>query len=377
MSGVKGLNGKVVDDISSKLGLPSLEAVETIDADHRQMVKCSNKEDPRYEAIHDVLRDFIDCMSADRNPRDEPSAPASFHGSSTTGAGRQPNEASTYRGSLPYYYIPLPENPRFVGRKETLDTLKARLFENKECRKAAIVGLGGVGKTQIALQLAYWTKKYRPEFSIFWVPALSNATFDQAFTALAKMLPIQSDGKDDNLKDSVRQYLISKAAGPWLLVVDNADDKDILFGSANMPCGISKYLPENDDSITIFTTRSLEIAVEVVGSDVIELHEMSPSEAANFFENSLIQKDLLRDKAATANLLEKLTYFPLAIAQAAAYINIKRIPLAQYVELLHGTEQDMVSLMSKEFRDHTRYPGVQNAVATTWLQRESGFSNKV
>lgn len=90
------LSWQVVDDISSKLGLPSLEAVETIDADHRQMVKCSNKEDPRYEAIHDVLRDFIDSMSANGNTQGELSAPASSHGSSSTaGAGRQPNEAST------------------------------------------------------------------------------------------------------------------------------------------------------------------------------------------------------------------------------------------------------------------------------------------
>jgi hypothetical protein len=74
------------------------------------------------------------------------------------------------------------------------------LFVQKEWRKAAIVGLGGVGKTQVALQLAYWAKKHRPEFSIFWVPALSKATFEQAFTAMARQLPIQSDGEDDDLR---------------------------------------------------------------------------------------------------------------------------------------------------------------------------------
>jgi tetratricopeptide (TPR) repeat protein len=240
------------------------------------------------------------------------------------------------------------------------------LFERKEWRKAAIVGLGGVGKTQVALQLAYWTKKHRPKFSVFWVPALSNAIFEQAFAAIARNLPIQSGGKDDDLKKSVRRYLSSEAAGPWLLVVDNADDRDVLFGSADMLGGISEYLPESDDGLTLFTTRSREVAVLVTGCDVIELNAMDPPEAALFLEKSLIQKEMIRDEAATAELLKELTYLPLAITQAAAYINIRQVPLAEYVELLHGTQQNIIDLMSKEFRDNTRYAGSQNAVARTW-----------
>ena len=241
------------------------------------------------------------------------------------------------------------------------------LFVSKEWRKAAIVGLGGVGKTQVALQLAHWTKKHYPEFSIFWVPALSKATFEQAFTAIARKLSIQGGDEGDDLNESVRRYLSSEAAGPWLLVVDNADDCDILFGSADTGGGISEYLPESDNGITLFTTRSREVAVSVTGSDVIELHEMDPPEAAEFLEKSLVQNDGLRDDPATADLLKELTYLPLAITQAAAYINIKQVPLAEYVGLLHGTQQSIISLMSKEFRDNTRYPGSQNAVATTWL----------
>ncbi|RYP33538.1 hypothetical protein DL767_004713 [Monosporascus sp. MG133] len=333
ISGMKGLHNKVVDDFSSKLDLPRpLETVESIDANHMQMARCGDRADPRYRAIVDVLHQFIRS-----------------------------------RAALPCHYIPLPENRRFVGRDRTLDFLKAMLFVRKEWRKAAIVGLGGVGKTQVALQLAYWTKKHRPEFSIFWVPALSNATFEQAFTAMARKLQIQSGGKDDDIKESVRRYLSSEAAGPWLFVVDNADDRDILFGSADMPGGISGYLPESDDGLTLFTTRSREVAVSVTGSDMIDLDKMDSQEAAELLEKSLTQKVMVRDEAATAELLEELTYLPLAITQAAAYINVKQVPLAEYVELLHGTQQDIVGLMRKEFRDNTRYPGSQNAVATTWL----------
>ncbi|VBB84614.1 Putative Kinesin light chain [Podospora comata] len=368
ISGMKGLHNKVVDDFSSKLDLPrSLETVESIDANHIQMARCSDRADPQYRAIVGVLQQFIHRMALDETSLQEEPSTASRVEVSMVETGGGSNMTLTNPATLPCHYIPLPENRRFVGRNRTLDTLKAMLFMRKEWRKAAIVGLGGVGKTQVALQLAYWTKKHQPEFSIFWVPALSSATFEQAFAAMARKLPIQSGGDDDDLKQSVRRYLSSEAAGPWLLVVDNVDDSDIFFGSAGMPGSISEYLPESDDGLTLFTTRSREVAVSVAGNDVIDLYEMDPLEAAEFLEKSLIYKDMLRDEGAAAELLKELTYLPLAITQAAAYINIKQVPLAEYVELLHGTQQDIIGLISKEFRDNTRYPGSQNAVATTWL----------
>lgn len=60
ISGMKGLHGKVVDDFSSKLDLPSaLETVESIDANHMQMARCRSKDDPRYRAISGVLKQFL------------------------------------------------------------------------------------------------------------------------------------------------------------------------------------------------------------------------------------------------------------------------------------------------------------------------------
>ncbi|KAL2141563.1 hypothetical protein VTI28DRAFT_2213 [Corynascus sepedonium] len=369
ISGIKGLHNKVVDDFSSKLDLPrSLETVESIDANHMQMARCTDRADPQYRAIVGVLQRFIRRMALGGTKlQEEPSTTSKVKARMVETPGGSSRVLAKNHAALPCHYIPLPENRRFVGRNMALDTLKSSLFVRKEWRKSAIVGLGGVSKTQVALQLVYWTKKNRPEFSIFWVPALSNATFEQAFAAMAKKLPIQSGGDDDDFKESVRRYLSSETAGPWLLVVDNADDKDILFGSADMPGGINAYLPESDDGLILFTTRSREVAVSVTGSDVIELHEMDPLEAADYLEKSLIQKEMVRDKVATAELLKQLTYLPLAITQAAAYINIKQVPVAEYLELLHGTQQNFVSLMSKEFQDNTRYPESQNAVATTWL----------
>ncbi|KAL2134359.1 hypothetical protein VTI74DRAFT_414 [Chaetomium olivicolor] len=68
ISGMKGLHNKVVDDFSSKLGLPrSVETVQSIDANHMQMARCSDRADPRYRAIAGVLQRFIHRIVLDGN----------------------------------------------------------------------------------------------------------------------------------------------------------------------------------------------------------------------------------------------------------------------------------------------------------------------
>ena len=265
------------------------------------------------------------------------------------------------------FYVPFPRNVRFVGRGDTLDKLKQILFERKECQKVAIVGLGGTGKTQVASELAYWVKACLSEYSVFWVPALSVATFEHAFAEIAKIIPVQQRSKDEDTKSLVRRYLSSEAAGPWFLVVDNADDIDLLFGSSSTSSGIYEYLPHSEAGRTLFTTRSREVAVSLAGSDMVKLDEMTSQEAKMFLSKSLIQKDHLRDKAVVAELLKELTFLPLAIKQAAAYLNTNQISVPEYLRLLRGTESGLVDLMSSGFYDLTRYGGSQTAVATTWI----------
>jgi hypothetical protein len=193
-----------------------------------------------------------------------------------------------------YDFVPFPKNKRFVGRQTTLNTLEQMLFIQKE-QKVALVGLGGIGKTQVALQFAYWTKENRPEYSVFWVLALSDGSFEQAYTEIAKELAIGKTTENEDVKESVRQYLSSRRAGPWLLVVDNADDMDVFFGTSDNLGGISQYLPESENGVILFTTRSREVAVSVAGSNMVELQEMDPKEAIGFLEKLLFRKDLLRD----------------------------------------------------------------------------------
>ncbi|OHW99942.1 phosphorylase superfamily protein, partial [Colletotrichum incanum] len=265
-----------------------------------------------------------------------------------------------------HYVIPLEKNRRFIERAGISD-LKRMLFDQKS-QTVALVGLGGVGKTQIALDIAYWVKDNKTEYSVFWVPALSFASFEQAYTNIAKDLGISSQTESEDVKTSVRQFLSSKEAGPWLLIVDNADDEEILFGSSGNPNGLDKYLPQSDNGITLFTTRSRDLALSVADNSLVELHAMNQDEAESLLGKSLRRQELLQDHDSVLKLLDFLTYLPLAITQASAYLNRNRhITISKYLQLLHGTEQTRISTLSREFLDRTRYPDSRNAIATTWL----------
>ncbi|OQE46643.1 hypothetical protein PENCOP_c001G07899 [Penicillium coprophilum] len=230
----------------------------------------------------------------------------------------------------------------------------------------AIAGLGGVGKTQLVLEFAFLIKEARPDYSIFWVPAFSREAFEQAYAEIAIRLGIIHTGENEEVKSLVKKHLEEQTGRKWIMIVDNADDEDILFG-AQLEDGIVEYLPESEDGFILFTSRHQKAAVALANSDVIELGQMSAWEATDFLGKSLTRKELLCDDSETTELLNELTHLPLAIAQAAAYLNENKISVSKYLYLLRNTEQDMASLLSREFRDRTRYKYSKNAIATTWL----------
>ena len=241
---------------------------------------------------------------------------------------------------------------------------------HQDCRKLALVDLGGVGKTQVALELTYTIKERWPACSIFWVPAVSGESFKQAYRTIASRCFITLSPVEEDPKETVRRYLSGETAGKWLLVVDNADDEEVLFGTPDNSTGVADFLPESEDGLTLFTTRYRQNAVALAGKEVVHLQDMTGKEAESFLRISLTQKDLLQDRAAVAELLTELTHLPLAIAQAVAYLNARPMSLQEYLSLLKNAEEDTISLLSREFRDETRYKGAgsgKNAIARTWL----------
>jgi tetratricopeptide (TPR) repeat protein len=117
----------------------------------------------------------------------------------------------------------------------------------------------------------------------------------------------------------------------------------------------------------------------LAGPELIIFPEINDETAINMLIMSLVRKGhLLEDHGVVMTLLQQLTFLPLAIIQAAAYINGTGISLTDYVSLLKEQEEDTIELLSKDFEDEWRYAEIMNPVTMTWLasfnqirQRES------
>lgn len=112
----------------------------------------------------------------------------------------------------PLHLLPFLENRKFTGRESALEDIRQLFFVEGRTR-IALDGLGGIGKTQVALQFAYWVKKNKPEYSIFWVPALSRASFDQVYAEIFNKLQVRETESDHDVGDSVRIRLTSNKSG--------------------------------------------------------------------------------------------------------------------------------------------------------------------
>ncbi|KAJ9487435.1 hypothetical protein VN97_g5887 [Penicillium thymicola] len=265
------------------------------------------------------------------------------------------------------WFVPLERNPRYVDR-EVVGKVKRRLFVKNRAERIAIFGLGGIGKTQIALELAYQTREIYSDCAIFWLPAVDMESLQHAYQMIADQLGIGLGDTKQDLKIQVKDHLSKPSSGRWLLIFDNADEIDMWTGSeASTPGGLKDYLPTSDQGAIVFTTRSNKVAQYLATTDIIKIHEMDEHKATQVLRNSLVEKEVLQDTKNTSKLLRQLTFLPLAIVQAASFINQNGTTLAGYVELLNGQEQSAIDLLSEDFEDKGRYESIRNPVATTWL----------
>ncbi|OOF94182.1 hypothetical protein ASPCADRAFT_516466 [Aspergillus carbonarius ITEM 5010] len=247
------------------------------------------------------------------------------------------NQKESLESRKPVWMVPFRKNPGFVGREAEITRAEGLIMQQDGPGRVAICGLGGVGKTQIALELAYRMRNRDPECSIFWVSCTSyeSATLSQ------------------------------ESAGKWLLLFDNADDAEMWSKNNTNAPALTDFLPQCEQGRILFTTRSLEIAVNLVSSHVIKISEPGTETAVKILHNSLVEKTLLSDRDIAITLLKQLDFLPLAIIQAAAYINEKCIGLSDYLMLLQEQEPDVIDLLSEDFGDETRYRDTLNPPIST------------
>ncbi|KAF4964390.1 hypothetical protein FSARC_7689 [Fusarium sarcochroum] len=233
----------------------------------------------------------------------------------------------------------------------------------------------GVGKTQIALAYAYWLQEISKDTSVFWVHASSAERFSEAYAGIAKecKIPGHEDPSFDVLP-TVRDWLASEESGQWLMIIDNADDMQLFFPQSDEPSrptsnsedSLGQYIPECANGTVLVTTRNMQVGSRLTkGKRPIEVGKMDEHESTQLLRQGLQQgdeplKDLLQ-------LSSRLEFLPLALVQAAAFIQENSITVVEYLELLDGSENDLVDLLNEEFEAVGRDSDTPRAVAQTWM----------
>jgi tetratricopeptide (TPR) repeat protein len=294
-----------------------------------------------------------------------------------TGRGRPTTDYSK-----PHVVVPVSRNADFVGRGDILDKLLSMIppeTNDSTCQMTVIEGLGGIGKTQIALEAAYRVREKYPNCSVFWVPAVDKTTIDNAYRKIgqAMQIPGINDNRAD-IKALVRDVLSDEDTSPWLMVIDNADDMDVMFSEGDEP-PFYDFLPSNTKGSILFTTRNHEVTVALdIGWDsTIPIGEMDQNEATQLLQKRLT-KAQLRDEESTGKLLEFLAYLPLAIRQASAYMSRTGITPSTYLGYCESSDTSKIKILSQHFEDRSRYryDKSANPIATTWLISFEHISKK-
>jgi tetratricopeptide (TPR) repeat protein len=264
----------------------------------------------------------------------------------------------------PRWLVPLPRNSFFTGREEILDSLHTCLHAQQVValtQSYALHGLGGVGKTQIALEYAY---RYALSYSaIFWIGAERAETILSSFLAIADLLNLEErqQAEQQRVVAAVQRWL--SVHSQWLLIWDNVEDLDML----------QRFLPAVRQGAILLTTRCQAVGTLAQG---LELSPMERDEAMLFvFKRAKVLRPeaddeqlrqlaqrMPREYAAAEELVNVMGGLPLALDQAGAYIEETGCGLSDY---LHRYEQRRHQLLDRRGAFAAGHP--QSVVATIEL----------
>lgn len=234
-------------------------------------------------------------------------------------------------------------------------------------------------KTQIAIAFAYWLQVTSPDVSIFWVPASNAHHFREAYASIAEKCNVPGiDDPEANVLLLVKNWLEAQSNSQWLMIVDSADDKGLFFPSqrekdisametqlAGETNGLAQYLPVSNNGWLLFTTRNKQTAVDLCQGGVpIEVPNMTAREA-----HQLVKAILPGAFSSTeiAALSSKLEHLPLALAQAASFIQKSCTTIRDYIDRLDKGDSAFIDQLSEAFETVGRDSRTPHAVAANWV----------
>lgn len=209
------------------------------------------------------------------------------------------------------------------------------------------------------------------------------ARFEQSYREIADRAKIH--GREDpnaNVFKLVYDWLQDAENGNWVVILDNVDDDDflrtpILPSSPNsiLKQPLKTYLPRGHHGLLIVTSRRTDVAMRIVDKrDIIAVNTMEEPEALALMQKTL---ELPTSEADIMKLTEALDYVPLALIQAAAYLNKREglVSVPQYVEKLQGSDHSGAELLSHEAGDLQRDWEANNSILKTWQISFDHISN--
>ena len=252
---------------------------------------------------------------------------------------------SSSGGGARFWNVPFKRNPFFTGREETLSTIEKRLFNSASTaitQSQAIGGLGGIGKTQTAVEFAY---KHRDEYdSVFWIAAETEGTLTDSLKSIAEVFGRSADNLGPKeLLTVVREGLLARSR--WLLICDNADSPEML--AAVLPVGSHGHI--------LLTSRASSFE-SISIYDPILLERMTADEARAF----LIARSHSTAVDDVDQIAKELGYLPLALEQAGAFMSKTKCSAGDY---LKSYRTRGIKLLEEGTPPKTEYP---RSVATTW-----------
>jgi tetratricopeptide (TPR) repeat protein len=271
-------------------------------------------------------------------------------------------------GSAPSI-IPFSQNESFVGRELQLAEVEAKLFSGSQTTSTlALVGPGGTGKSQLALEVAHRTRQNNKHCSVFWIDASDKDSLYQSYAAIAQKFSMLDEDDDlADMKQVVKRCVAELSARQCLLIFDNAEDTILQSSSsfATESTDLAECLPQSKLCSAIFTTTNSDTAQALAAQKVITLQDLTADLALRMLQNHLMRLLSDAEQHDAKDLLRELSYLPLAVVQAAACMNASSMTVQEYRAQLDEHKELALGYSSDPSEGKAQNSGVRNPVATT------------